>query len=230
MYLSILIMDDNFLKISLNQGEQFNMYQEKIKNNVEKSISKYKSKQTLREGFEGMLNEDDPNKDIIKDIKDRNERAKTIASENQIDKDKFNQIQGQYNSLVDKYTKTETTTIGDSLAAINRVSSKNPYLNKNIKFTTGQVCYVTNQGVAKLITSQEIWNSLKNCSGKTYIDVNLPWLSEYNTPGTTISTVPSLISGTNMVLNQACGNEGKNVYVSKLTDNTNATYMGCYRD
>jgi len=223
-------MDDEFLKISLNQGKQFNKYQGKIKKSVEKSISGYKSKRFLKEGFQGILNEDDSNKDIIKDIKNRNERAKTISSENQVDNKKFNQIQDKYNSLVDKHTKTEQTINSDSLAAINRISPNNQYLNKNIKFTTGQVCYVTNQGVAKLITSQEIWNSLKNCSGKTYIDVNLPWLTKYNTPGTTIPTVPSLISGTNMILNQACGNEGKNVYVSQLTDNTNATYMGCYGD
>lgn len=214
-------MDDEFLKISLNQGKQFNKYQEKIKNSIEKS------KINLIEEFQGMMNDDDQNKDIIKD---RIERAKTISSDNQKDKNKFNRIQERYNSLVDKYTKTEKTINIDSLEAIDRISSKNQYLNKNIKFTTGQVCHVTNQGVAKLITSQEIWNSLKNCSGKTYIDVNLPWLSDYNIPGKIIPTVPSLISGTKMVLNQGCGNEGKNVYVNKLTDNTNATYLGCYGD
>lgn len=220
-------MDNEFLQISLNQGKQFNKYQGKIKRGVEKTISKYKSKRFLREGFEGMMNEDDPNKDIFKD---RDERAKTTSSDNQADTDKFNQIQEKYNSLADQYKTTEKSVNSNSLAAIDRTSSKNQYLNKNIKFTTGQVCYVTNQGVVKWIPSQEIWDSLTNCSDKTYIDVNLPWLTEYGTPGTTIPTVPSLISGTNMVLNQSCGNEGKNVYVSKLTDNTNATYMGCYGD
>jgi hypothetical protein len=223
LYLSILIMDDEFLKISLNQGKQFNKYQEKIKNSIEKSNSKI----NLIEEFVGMHNDDDPNKDIIKE---RIERAKTISSDNQLDQNKLNRIQEQYNSLVDKYSKTEKTINSDSLEAIDRISPKNQYLNKNIKFSTGQVCHVTNQGIAKLITSQEIWNSLKNCSGKTYIDVNLPWLSDYNVPGKIIPTVPSLISGTKMVLNQGCGNEGKNVYVSKLTDSTNTTYMGCYGD
>jgi hypothetical protein len=220
-------MDDEFLKISLNQGKQFNKYQGKIKRSVEKSISKYKSKRFFKEGFEGMMNEDDPNKDIFKD---RYERDKTISSDNQIDKDKFNQIQSQYNSLVDQYKTTEKSINSDSLVAMARTSPENQYLNKNIKFTTGQICYVTNQGIVRWIPSQEIWDSLKNCSDKTYIDVGIPWLGEYSTPGTTIPTVPSLISGTNMVLNQSCGNEGKNVYVSKLTDNTNTTYMGCYGD
>jgi hypothetical protein len=226
-------MDDDLFNISLNQGKQFKKFQGKIKKSVEQR-NKGKDKRFFKEGFDSMnggMNEENGENYQDRDIfKERDERGKTTASENQVEEDQFKQIQGQYNGLADKYKTTEKTVNSNSLVAINRTSPNNPYLNKNIRFTTGHVCYVTNQGVVKWIPSQTIWDSLTNCSDKTYIDVNIPWLTEYSTPGTTIPTNPSLISGTNMILNQSCGSEGKNVYVNRLTDNTNATYMGCYGD
>ena len=226
-------MDDDLFNISLNQGKQFKKYQGKMIKSIRQPNSKNKNKNTrfFREGFGSMNGEYDQDQDRDRDIlKERDERGKITASENQADESQFKQIQGQYNGLADKYKTTEKTVNSNSLVAINRTSPNNPYLNKNIRFTTGHVCYVTNQGVVKWIPSQTIWDSLTNCSDKTYIDVNIPWLTEYSTPGTTIPTNPSLISGTNMILNQSCGDEGKNVYVNRLTDNTNATYMGCYGD
>ncbi|NBP58933.1 hypothetical protein EBU71_20785, partial [bacterium] len=46
----------------------------------------------------------------------------------------------------------------------------------------------------------------------------------------TIPTNPNLIVGSKMVIGQSCGNEGTNVYASKLINNPNSKYIGCYND
>jgi hypothetical protein len=216
------------MNMSLNQGKQFKNYQGKIKTSVENDIKKSKRVYKKREGF---TNGDEYGEnDSINLMQQRDERAKSVSKVNKADLTQLTNLQNRYNNLQTKYNNVQTNMNTNSLVSINRTSSKNPYLNKNIRFTTGHVCYVNNLGVVKWIPSNKIWNSLKNCSDKTYIDVNIPWLSEYGTPGTTIPTDPSLISGTNMVAHQACGNEGQNVYVSRLITTPSSSYVGCYND
>ena len=219
-------MDSDWMNMSLNQGKQFKNYQGKIKTSVENDIKKSKRVYKKREGFTMPTNENDST-DLLQQ---RDERAKSVSKANQADSTQRTNLQTQYDDLQTQYNDVQKNMNANSLVSINRTSSKNPYLNKNIRFTTGHVCYVTNLGIVKWIPSGEIWNTLKNCSDKTYIDVNIPWLSEYGIPGTAIPTDPSLISGTNMVANQACGNEGQNVYVSKLITTPSSSYVGCYND
>jgi hypothetical protein len=223
-------MDSDWMNMSLNQGKQFKNYQGKFKTSVEKDIRKSKRVYKKREGFANSNGDGDGENDSIDLMQQRDERAKSVSKVNKADLTQLTNLQSRYNDLQSQYNDAQNNMNTNSLVSINRTSSKNPYLNKNIRFTTGHVCYVNNLGVVKWIPSDEIWNSLKNCSDKTYIDVNIPWLSEYGTPGTIIPTEPSLISGTPMVANQGCGNEGQNVYVSKLITTPSSSYVGCYND
>ena len=229
-------MDSDWMNMSLNQGKQFKNYQGKIKTSVEKDIRKSKRVYKKREGFANGNGEGNGNgngngeNDSTDLLQQRDERAKSVSKVNKADLTQLTNLQSRYNTLQSQYNDAQTNMNTNSLVSINRTSSKNPYLNKNIRFTTGHVCYVNNLGVVKWIPSDKIWYSLKNCSDKTYIDVNIPWLSEYGTPGTIIPTEPSLISGTNMVAKQGCGNEGQNVYVSRLITNPSSSYVGCYND
>ena len=104
--------------------------------------------------------------------------------------------------------------------------SDNPYLNKTIRFTTGHICYVTNQGVVKYIPTMEVWNSIN--IPKNYIDIGIPWQDSYSTPGTTIPTNPPLVSGTFIQYGQSVGGEGANVFVNELIKNPQSDYVGCY--
>jgi hypothetical protein len=229
-------MDSDLINISLNQGKQFKNYQKKIKKSIE-SLEKSKRVYKKKEGFEmpsqsqmqmQMPINYDGNTDNL--IQKRDERAASIAKVNKADQKLLTNLQNKYNDLQTQYNDTQKQLNYSSLESINRTSPNNPYLNKNIRFTSGHVCYVNNLGVVKWIPSNEIWDSLTNCAGKTYIDVDIPWLDEYYSPGTTIPTKPPLISGTNMVAGQSCGDEGKNVYVSRLVNNPSSSYVGCYND
>ena len=74
----------------------------------------------------------------------------------------------------------------------------------------------------------EIWDSVN--APREVISVNIPWDESYNTPGTQIPTNPPLISGNNVQKGQSLGNEGSNIYASKLINDPTSSYVGCYND
>jgi hypothetical protein len=223
-------MSNNLFDISLNQGKQFNNYQTKIKRSVTKNMPKSRTR-TIKEGFvtseqEKMVRPKDDGYTSVLENQERGTRL--VNSVNQKDVDELQQLQAKYNDLIQQYTSIQKSIGDSSLATIDRLSGNNPYLNKSIRFTTGHVCYVTAEGIVKYIPSPDIWNS--TIAPKSYIDINLPWLDSYSTPGTTIPTNPPLISGTFVKMNESLGNEGKNVYASKLINNPTSDYVGCYND
>ena len=222
-------MNNDLLKISLTQGKEFNKYQKKIKKGVSNSINK-----PLKEGFvtseqEMMVRpEYEGYNSVLKNI----ENATTLTNRtNQKDLDEFKDLEAKYNELMLQYTTIQTSIGSSMLSNINRVSSNNPYLNKNILFIDGTICYVTNQGIAKPYPSIDVYNSTvgKNgCPPKEYIKLDISWSTQY-IKGSTIPTNPPLIVGSNMVAGQSCGYEGDNIYVSKyLPNDITPSYMGCF--
>jgi hypothetical protein len=228
-------MSDDLLKISLNQGKQFNTYQTKIKKHITKTNKPVNKRSNKREGFVTLEQEQmvrpsfDGYSPVLKNMQQTTNLTNTV---NQKDLDELKQLQSRYNSLIQQYTDIQTKIGDSSLNTINRLGSNNPYLNKYLLFTDGTVVYVTNQGIAKPFTSEDILNSVvgKNgCPPKDYIKLNISWKSEYIL-GATIPTNPPLIVGSPMVSGQSCGNEGSNVYASKLINNPTSSYVGCYND
>jgi hypothetical protein len=222
-------MNDELLKISLTQGKEFNSYQTKLKNGINKSRIKNKKK----EGFQNVSFEQEqmvrPSFDgYVPALKHMKQRTSLINNINQKDLDELKELQSKYDDLILQYTNIQKTMGNSSLDIINRVSANNPYLNKTIRFTTGQLAYVTNQGVVKYIPSQEVLKSVN--IPQEYIDVSLPWDSTWtNNPGQIIPTNPTLVSGTSMQMSQTVGDEGTNVYVNQLiSSNVSPNYMGCY--
>lgn len=223
-------MNDDLLKISLNQGKQFNTYQTKIKKNITKT-DKINKRSNKKEGFVSLEQEQmvRPSFDGYSPVlKNMQQTTSVTNNANQIDLDELKQLQSRYNTLIQQYTDIQKKIGDSSLNTINRLGSNNPYLNKTIRFTTGHICYVTNQGIVKYISSPEIWDSVN--AQKNYIDINLPYDNSYNVPGTQIPTNPPLISGTNVQKGQTLGNEGSNVYASNLLNNPSSSYVGCYND
>ena len=102
----------------------------------------------------------------------------------------------------------------DSLDTINSVGSNNSYLGKNLQFTDGTIAYVNYEGIVQPYTSTEIFNGTigKNGCPKEIVNLSIPWSSEY-IQGTKISIDPNisidskLIVGSDMVMEQPCGND-----------------------
>jgi hypothetical protein len=217
----------NLSSVSLTQGEKFKNNQKKIKKHLVKKAVRLSG----TEGFTGIdlssldLSADgltEQSNQIIQD-NDYSSQQQTIAD-----------LKQQYQDTLTQYQNLWKQISGSATDYVNRINPKNPYLNKNIVFSTGDTAYVTNQGVAKLYSST-VMSSTAGQNGcppsKNFVKVNLPWLTDYNTPGTSIPTANyPLISGTPMVAGQSCGNEGLNVYVNNILKNPSATYLGSYSD
>ena len=82
-------------------------------------------------------------------IQKRDDRAASISKVNKEEHQQLTNLQTKYNVLQTQYNITQKKLNNNSLESIKRVSPDNPYLNKNIRFTTGHVCYVNNLGVVK---------------------------------------------------------------------------------
>jgi len=212
---------------ALSQGQKFKKYQKKIEKNLEKKIAFVNSK----EGFEGLEN--------IENIDDKMKltpNGLAVQSTNIIQDNDFSSqqntisnLQQEYKNTLSQYENLVAQITGSTTNYLNRVSPNNPYLNKTVRFTTGHIAYVTNQGVVKYIPSMDIWNS--TTAPQQYTDLNIPWDDSWNNNiGAEIPTNPPLIAGTFMQMNQSLGNEGSNVFVDKLISNATPTYQGCYAD
>lgn len=126
------------------------------------------------------------------------------------------------------YTQTYQTVnkyIRDNMSRLN--PHTNPYLNKNISFTDGTICYVTNKGIVKPYEEPPLKES-NGCPGiNNIIELDIPWTVQY-TPGTILPTTPPLIVGTPMTKNTSCNHAGQNIYVTELLDSAESKFIGCY--
>jgi len=236
-------MNNNLLELSLNQGKQFNHYQTKIKRSVvkgEHSNNIYKNNLKTgapkkREGFTTAETEvivQPQSQGYVPAIQNQKINTGVTNQVNQQDIDELRQLENKYNNILAQYNAIQKAVGDSSLDTINRTNSaQNQYLNKNIQFTDGTICYVTAQGVAKPYPNSEVFNGNAGLNGcpRDVIPVNMPYMSSYIT-GTLIPTTPTLIVGSPMIAGESCGSEGKNVYASKLLNNVTSSYVGCYND
>jgi hypothetical protein len=198
---------------SLNQGNNFKKKQKKNTKNIMEGFS-------LQNG--PQLNTAQQSKNVLL------QAQLTPTQQNNITtlKNNFNQALEEYQQLYSQITGSVNTYI-------SRTGSNNPYLSKNIKFTDGTICYVTNKGVAKPYPNFQIYKATAGENGcpsqQEIVNVNMPFSSTY-TEGTTIPTTPPLIVGTSMIQGQSCGNEGENVFVNTIINNPTTKYVGCYAD
>ena len=218
---------------SLYQGYKFKNYQDKITTITEDASNKEKNS-LFEEGFvtggdykSFGYNLAQQSEALLKKVDNTLSTSQKATFENL--KKEYNTTLTQYSDLVSKISQNYTDHS-------SRNNSNNPYLNKFIRFTTGHVCYVTNKGIVKWVPDPTILNSISGKNGcpsyssSSQVNLNMPWSTNYNIPGTEIPTTPKLISGTPMRMNESCGNEGKNVFVNSMLSKPSATYVGCYQD
>jgi hypothetical protein len=211
-------MNDTNNYISLRQGQQFNKYQTKVK-----------------EGFDNpptsILQESTYNTQILEEENIRNNIIENIDSR---EINELTNLQNNYKKVMNEITLLQKEINDEQKNITNRVSSKNRYLNKNIRIndTLGQdvfpsniqgLGYVTNKGVFKSYDDSDVYNSTigKNGCPSRNNQINNVRLDNYSS---------SLKEGTNMIKGQSCGNEGQNIYTSRLVNNVQSTYIGCYND
>ena len=202
---------------SLNQGVKFNKFQNKKVNNLEEEVNNISGK----EGFQGLTQQ---TKQVINQNINNKSQQNILAN-----------LKTEYQNTLTEYQKLAEQLENIASEYVNRTSTSNPYFGKVIQFQGGNMCYVTNSGVAKWIPTQAIYKQNAGKNGfpaeGSVVTINMPWSTSYQTPGTVIPTKPfSLISGTPVKAGQSVGNEGVNVFVNQMVSNPSASYLGCYSD
>jgi hypothetical protein len=222
--------DSNPISLSLNQGSKFNKYQKKI-------TDKLKNNARVLSGVEGFqTNQNNIQFNNLKENKLTRQSVDLLKKTNvsQNTQQTISELQANYASTMTQYENLLATVTSGTTDYINRTNPNNPYLGKNIGFTTGNICYVTQQGVVKWYPNWDLYTSTAGFNGcpssSQVMQIDLPWLPEYNTAGTIIPTNPPLVSGTPMTTGQSCGNEGSNVFVNTMISNPTTSYQGCYAD
>jgi len=187
---------------SLNQGQQFHMYQDKIISNIVPKIDMVNTE----EGFQNAGSRDSTKQQFMNTIQEYNNILGTIAKNT----NQFVARSSPNNPFNNKILNwTDPQARGLKMYVTNKGVAR-PIKTKEI--------YDSILG--------------KNgCPGRNKItDITLKWDPNYLIPGQTIPTSPSLLVGKDMTMGESCGFEGSNVFVNNLMNNQNVSYKGCYKD
>jgi hypothetical protein len=216
----------NDLTPSLNQGDLFKNYQNKIKSKTKTNDKYSKNKNDLVEGFETNTNN---NNSITEQSQSLLKQTEKIEA----NKKNVSQLKKKYKSSLTQYDDLTNTRNKQTQDYYDRIDpNKNPYLNQNICLSNGSCGYVTNQGVFKPYPKDNdvTYNNTagKNgCPSTAYKNINGE--GDINAIGSMTTSTPSLLIGTPMVSGQSCGYEGNNIYVDKmLPPDMSANYLDVY--
>jgi hypothetical protein len=228
------------INISLEQGKQFKKLQKNIatktkikeaySNNYLNSVINNETKQFVslqkktKEGFDNINNtntNDTPN--ITKPI---------LTTPDVVE---IQTLEQQYNSLIQQLSVKQQSILEEDRNYIDRTDkNQNKFLNNNIQLTDGSKGYVNNSGVVKWYGTEDVFNNTAGKNGcpsnNNMMSVNFAQNAEYQNPGASIPVDPALKVGSYMLNGQGCGNEGKNVYVSKMINSNKSTNIGCYNN
>ena len=224
-------MANNLLSTSLEQGNQFKLSQIKNKTPFRNYLKNGFNSSKIQEGFVSSREERIVRPEylgyqpIIQTVPE--EKAKLTQINSQELKE-LDTLKTKYSKLLSKYEKLTNKMESATSSAINRISSNNPYLGKNIKLKQGPRFYVTSDGVAKKYPNNDTFKATKGkngCPSDKPQHIDVLWNSKY-IEGSTIPTNPGLLVGSDMISGQSCGNEGSNVYASHVIDGGSKHSLG----
>jgi ribosomal protein L16 Arg81 hydroxylase len=120
---------------ALTQGKKFKKYQKQITKRVEEQ-------EKSQEGFQGGLTQQTNNTITTHDYSSQQESIESLRME--------------YQKTLTSYENLVAEINGSTSGYLDRINPNNPYLNKTIRFPSGELAYVTNQGIAKHVPSMDI--------------------------------------------------------------------------
>lgn len=221
-------IEERNLPLTLKQGLNFKKYQQKITTNPRAVAiaNDLEEKKTTIQGADNTLIEENEQYSSLKvegftsmsGSLTNSSGGGPISQQILSQLSELDNLQTQYNSLIEQY-KTANATMLDNVKTTINNSTKNPYANTNVKLSDGKSYYVTRNGVVKLYDSSSTYTAT---SGKNGCPSDSTTLN--------MDSISNAVKGSNMVSGQSCGNEGSNVYVNKILNTPSATYIGCFND
>ena len=196
----------NNLSETLRQGIKFKKGQTKIINKTEKKMENIQESESIIEKFGNYIQDSEAlrNDEYFKQHK----------------MDELKQLQTDFKNTLAVYDALQAGIANKSKEYVQ--SSNSPYLNKNIKFPNGEIDYVTAGGVRKKYSNTAILNATAGKNG-------CPAASELTSLSSNDIPVGTQL-GSDMIQEQSCGSEGKNVRVTATVNDSTTNYIGCYKD
>ena len=199
---------ENNLSETLRQGIKFKKGQNNIINKTEKKMENRQESES---------------KSIIENFGNYIENSEALRNDEYFKQrkiDELTQLQSDFKSTLAVYDALQAGIASKSKEYVQ--TSNSPYLNKNIKFPSDEIDYVTAAGVRKKYSTTSILNATAGKNG-------CPIASELTSLSSTDIPVGTQL-GSAMIQGQSCGNEGKNVRVTATVNDSTTNYIGCYKD
>ena len=221
---------DNNVSLSLNQGKQFQQKRNKdnkSKDNKSKSNNKSKGKEGFTNSSD-FIPESGESHRIPVFINEYNRKKGNIGNSTN-DIQQLTRLQTEYDNILQQLDTEKNKAEEQGDAYLNLTNANNPLLSKNITVdasqgdlpfvSSGIGGYVTAKGMFKNYPDQATFDAT---AGKNGCPADI-------TKGVKKDNYSSLLkNGTDMKSGQSCGNEGKNVYVSRVLTDPSITYQKCY--
>ena len=221
---------DNNVSLSLNQGKQFQQKRNKdnkSKDNKSKSNNKSKGKEGFTNSSDFIPESGDSHR-IPVFINEYNRKKGNIGNSTN-DIQQLTRLQTEYDNILQQLDTEKNKAEEQGDAYLNLTNANNPLLSKNITIdasqgdlpfvSSGIGGYVTAKGMFKNYPDQATFDAT---AGKNGCPADI-------TKGVKKDNYSSLLkNGTDMKSGQSCGNEGKNVYVSRVLTDPSITYQKCY--
>ena len=221
---------DNNVSLSLNQGKQFQQKRNKdnkSKDNKSKSNNKSKGKEGFTNSSDFIPESGDSHR-IPVFINEYNRKKGNIGNSTN-DIQQLTRLQTEYDNILQQLDTEKNKAEEQGDAYLNLTNANNPLLSKNITVdasqgdlpfvSSGIGGYVTAKGMFKNYPDQATFDAT---AGKNGCPADI-------TKGVKKDNYSSLLkNGTDMKSGQSCGNEGKNVYVSRVLTDPAITYQKCY--
>jgi len=220
-------MDNTNVFLSLNQGKQFQQKCNKNKKKGSKSSNKSKGKEGFTNSSDFIPESGDSHRIPVFLNEYNRKKGNIVDSSNDIQQ--LNRLQTEYDNIIQQLDTEKKKAEEQGDAYLNLTSPNNPLLSKNITVdasqgelpfvSSGVGGYVTAKGMFKNYPDQATFDAT---AGKNGCPVDI-------TKGVKKDNYSSLLkNGTDMKSGQSCGNEGKNVYVSRVLTDPEVTYQKCY--
>ena len=188
-------------------------------------------KHNRNEGFDNIDKSDNTNNTDNTDNTDNNKFNNIINNINKSEIEELNNLKTEYDRALSDYN--------NELLSLNKminnytIASKSQYKNTNIQLSNGNIGYITNNGIWKEYSSNDMYNNLsgKGTCPSTQINdlkkLNGNIDTIYNTIN--IDDENKFLIGTPMKEGQGCGISGTNVYVTNTATPVSVQeYSGCY--
>jgi len=150
------------------------------------------------------------------------------STSKQSEVEQLHSLQDKFNKKLSKFTRIQNSLVDGARAFIDSTDKHNPFLNKNVRLSTGALGFVTSGAIFKPYPNSAIAEATMGRNGcpAEEVPATVP-VDTRVVEGGNIPTTPAMLVGTPMSSGQPCSDYGRNVRVG-VVDVGDSDFMGMY--